>query len=268
MSDAGTRKRPALHVEEIAAGERRGAVDETELAALRASNAAILAAHPAAAVAAEVGRRAGQRMAEAHAHRQRHAAWWFGVPTMAAAAAAAIVMLRPGDPDAPGAEPSVLGDMSRGESPDGVPSHVRIKGLASHLVLHRQVGEAAEQLRAPARAGAGDVLQVSYVAAGATHGVVASLDGAGVVTLHFPADAGGSTALRQGGAIRLGQSYELDAAPGFERFVFVTADAPIDASRVVAALKTVAPFTDAPTRPLALPASWAQSSFLVEKVSP
>ncbi|MFY0538023.1 hypothetical protein [Nannocystis pusilla] len=264
MSDAGTRKRPALHVEEIAAGERVGAIDEAELAALRASNAAILAAHPSAAVAAEVGRRADQRMAEARAHRQRHAAWWFGLPTVAAAAAVAIVMLRPGDPEAPGVEPSVLGDMSQGETPDGV----RIKGLASHLVLHRQVGEAAEQLRAPARAGAGDVLQVSYVAAGATHGVVASLDGAGVVTLHFPAEAGGSTLLRQGGAIRLAQSYELDAAPNFERFVFVTADAPIDASRVVAALKTVAPFTDAPTRPLALPASWAQSSFLVEKVSP
>ncbi|MFZ6184480.1 hypothetical protein [Nannocystis pusilla] len=264
MSDAETRKRPALHVEEIAAGERRGVIDEAELAALRASNAAILAAHPAAAVAAEVRRRAGQRRAEARAHRQRHAAWWFGLPTMAAAAAVAIVMLRPGEPEAPGVQPSVFGDMSQGESPEGV----RIKGLASHLVLHRQVGEAAEQLRAPARAGAGDVLQVSYVAAGATHGVVASLDGAGVVTLHFPAEAGGSTLLRQGGAIRLAQSYELDAAPNFERFVFVTADAPIDASRVVAALKTVAPFADAPTRPLALPASWAQSSFLVEKVSP
>ncbi|WAS93294.1 hypothetical protein [Nannocystis punicea] len=264
MSDTGTRKRPALHVEEIAAGERAGAIDEAELAALRASNAAILTAHPAAAVAAEVGRRVDQRMAEARAHRQHNHAWWFGLPTAVAAAAVAVVMLRPGDPDAPTGEPSVLGDMSNGESADGV----RVKGLASHLVLHRQVGEAAEQLRAPARAGAGDVLQVSYVAAGATHGVVASLDGAGVVTLHFPADVGGSTALRQGGAVRLAQAYELDEAPNFERFVFVTADAPLDASRVVAALKMLAPFADATTRPLALPAGWAQSSFLVEKVSP
>ncbi|MDC0722115.1 hypothetical protein [Nannocystis bainbridge] len=262
MSDKGTRQRPALHLEQIAAGERAGVVDEAELAALRASDAAILAAHPAAAVAAEVERRAGRRIAEARANRQRMV--WFGLPTAVAAAAVAIVMLRPGDPAAPSGEPSVLGDMSQGEAGDGV----RIKGLASHLVIHRQVGEVAEPLRAPARAGAGDVLQVSYVAAGATHGVVASLDGAGVVTLHFPGEPGGSTALRQGGAVRLAQAYELDAAPNFERFVFVTANGPLDASRVVAELKTIAAFTDATTRPLQLPAGWAQSSFLVEKVSP
>lgn len=262
MSETSTRKRPALHVEEIAAGERAGAVDEAELAAIRASNAAILAAHPAAAVAAEVGRRAGQRMAERRAQRQR--TMWYGVPTLAAAAAVAVVLLRQGPEATTTPEPSVFGDMSQGEAGDGV----RVKGLQSHLLLHRQVGEAAEQLRAPARAGAGDVLQVSYVAAGARYGVVASLDGAGVVTLHFPAEAGGSTALQQGGAVRLAQAYELDAAPNFERFVFVTAEAPIDAARVVAALKTIAPYADATSRPLALPASWAQSSFLVEKVSP
>jgi len=262
MSETGTKKRPSLHVEEIVAGERAGAVDETELAAIRASNTAILAAHPAPAVVAEVGRRAGQRMAERRAQRRR--TMWYGAPTLAAAAAVAVVLLRQGPEGTMPPEPSVLGDMSQGEPGDGV----RIKGLASHLVIHRQVGETAELLRAPARAGTGDVLQVSYVAVGARYGVVASLDGAGVVTLHFPAEPGGSTALQQGGAVRLAQSYELDAAPNFERFVFVTAEAPIDASRVVAALKMVAPYADATSRPLALPASWAQSSFLVEKVLP
>lgn len=261
MSETGTRKRPALHVEEIAAGERAGAVDEAELAALQASNAAILVAHPAAVVAAEVGRRAGRRQAE---RRRQRALLWVGVPTLAAGAAAAIVVLQPGEAEESAPIPTVLGDMSQEASVDGI----RVKGLASHLVLHRQVGEVTEQLRAPARADSGDVLQVSYVAAGAPHGVVASLDGAGVVTLHFPRDPGGSTALQQGGAVRLAQSYELDAAPGFERFVLVTAEAPIDPSRVVAALKAVSPYSDATARPLALPAHWAQSSFLVEKVSP
>jgi hypothetical protein len=261
MSEAGTRKRPALHLEEIAAGEREGPIDAEELAALRASNAAILAAYPAAEVAAEVGRRAGQRQAEAGARRQRMV--WLGLPTLAAATAATIVALRP-DGEAPAPGLHGLGDMSEEASSDGV----RIKGLAAHLLLHRQVGDAAEPLRAPARAGAGDVLQVSYVAAGAKYGVIASLDGAGVVTLHYPAEASGSTALQPGGVVRLDQAYELDAAPGFERFVFVTASAPIDPPRVLAALKAVSPYSDAAERPLALPAGWAQSSFLVEKVSP
>lgn len=262
MSETGKTRRPALHLEEIAAGERRGPVDEAELAGLRASNAAILAAYPAAKVAAEVGRRAGQRQAMARGRRQR--AMWVGLPTLAAATAATIVALRPDAGEGLAPELAGPGDMSQETSSDGV----RVKGLAAHLVLHRQVGEAAERLRAPARAGAGDVLQVSYVAAGAKHGVVASLDGAGVVTLHYPAEVGGSTALQQRGAVRLDQAYELDAAPGFERFVFVSADAPIDPSRVLAALRAVSVHADARQRPLELPARWAQSSFLVEKVSP
>ena len=66
--------------------------------------------------------------------------------------------------------------------------------------------------------------------------------------------------------MRLPQSYELDEAPGFERFVFVTATAPIDASLAVAAARAVAAGPDAATAPLALPAGWAQRSFLVKKV--
>ena len=41
--------------------------------------------------------------------------------------------------------------------------------------------------------------------------MIASLDGGGVVTLHFPGAPGGSTALQAEGAVRLAQSYELDA---------------------------------------------------------
>lgn len=257
MNESRQSRSPALHREQIAAGERVGAVDEDELAALRASNVEILAAHPPAVVAAEVRR----RVALQAGRRRSHTAAWVGLPAVATATIV-LVAVRPWAADgvAPTPEPSVLGDMTSGDT--------RIKGLAPHLVLHRQVGAEAELLRAPARAGSGDVLQVSYVAAGASHGVIVSLDGGGVVTLHHPRDAAGDTALQQGGAVRLGQSYELDAAPGFERFVFVTASAPVDPSQVVAAAQAIAGRPEAARGPLALPAGWVQSSFLVEKVSP
>lgn len=247
---------PSLRVEQIAAGERVGAVDAGELAALRGSDAEILAAYPPAAVAAEVRRRAASR-GGSPARR----AIWLGLP--AVAAAGLLVVLRPWAPETRDvSEPPVLGDM--GDSG----GDTRIKGLVPHLVLHRQVGADTEQLRAPARAGAGDVLQVSYVAAGASHGVIVSLDGAGVVTLHHPRTDPGATGLQQGGAVRLGQAYELDAAPGFERFVFVTAAGPIDAAQVVAAAQALAGRPEAARAPLRLPAAWQQSSFFVEKVSP
>jgi hypothetical protein len=39
----------------------------------------------------------------------------------------------------------------------------------------------------------------------------------------------------------LAHAYELDDSPGFERFVFVTADVPFDTQLVVGALKQGAP---------------------------
>lgn len=258
------REVPELQREQLALGElsaaRREALlrrpdTEARLAALRASNAEILAAHPPAAVLAEVRRRAARHRAE----RKTPALWL--VPTFAAAAAAAAFVLWPAE-DVP--RDSLIA--SRVPRPE--PGETRIKGLEPHLLVHRQEGEQAVLLSEPARARAHDRLQLSVVAAGAKHGVVLSIDGDGVVTLHAPARVGESTALAQDGAVRLPSSYELDAAPKFERFILVTADEPLDVARVEQAARAVAGAPDAASRPLAVPEGWRQRSFLVEKVTP
>jgi hypothetical protein len=212
---------------------------DAEVAAIKADDARILADYPVARVAAEIRRRAA---------RPRRARWvWIAAPALAAAAIVLVVRPGPKDPD-----PADMG--------------VRAKGLQSHLVLHVQRGDAVVPLVEPAEARARDVLQVSYVAAGAAHGVVLSIDGGGVVTLHHPRTEHGDTALRPDGAVRLPQAYELDDAPGFERFVFVTAAAPIEPQLAVAAARAVAGAPDAATAPLSLPDGWTQRSFLVKKV--
>lgn len=265
MSDSPP-KLPDLHREQLALDElpparrdavraRLGDAADVEIAALRADDAAILATYPPARIRAEVERRA------AVGRTSSRPLVWFGAPALAAAAIVLLVLNRPGD------DPALApGDGTGAFVPAADPGTTRIKGLEPHLVLHRQDGAAAVQLQEPAEARAADVLQVSYVAAGAAHGVVVSLDGGGLVTLHFPVDPADSTALAQGGAVRLAQAYELDAAPGFERFVLVTAAAPIDPARVVAAAHDLSRETDASTRPLALPEGWQQASFLVRKV--
>lgn len=89
--------------------------------------------------------------------------------------------------------------------------------------------------------------------------------------LHHPARLDGSTTLQRDGAVALPQSYELDAAPAFERFVLVSADDPnaaIDPTQVMAAARALAALPTAASDPLALPAGWRQSSFLVRKVAP
>jgi hypothetical protein len=78
------------------------------------------------------------------------------------------------------------------------------------------------------------VLQVSYVALGRPYGVIFSIDGAGVVTLHHPTSAEGEQALVDlDGAVPLPSAYELDDAPRFEKFFFVTALHPLDVTAIL-----------------------------------
>ncbi|MFP2934191.1 ActD protein, partial [Pyxidicoccus sp. 3LG] len=142
----------------------------------------------------------------------------------------------------------------------------RIKGTPM-LRVFRKGTQDAELLsdRTPARRG--DLLELSYVSGGRRHGVVVSVDGRGGVTLHLPATLTGSTKLTPGEAVSLGHAYELDDAPDFERFLFVTSDEPLEVAAVLEAARALARQpSEARTRPLPLPATLAQTSFTLEKV--
>lgn len=249
---------PPLHLEQLAHGElspERAAIVRAQLgpdadarvAAILASDRDILTTHPPATIAAAIHHRATPP--------SRARKLWLAAPALACAALALLV-LRPG-PDQAVPEPTT-GSLAP-------PDEVRIKGLEPRLVLHRQTGDTAAELTAPATAKPRDVLQVSYIAAGAAHGVILSLDGNALVTLHHPAGTADSTALRQDGAVRLPHAYELDDAPRFERFVFVTADAPLSVVDILTAARALAATPRAATDPLALPPGARQTSFLVEK---
>ncbi|MDR0909693.1 MAG: hypothetical protein LBM77_07995 [Spirochaetaceae bacterium] len=81
---------------------------------------------------------------------------------------------------------------------------------------------------------AGDTVQLAYAAPGGKdcYGVIFSLDGNGVETLHFPATEDSSTKLETGRQVFLSESYTLDDAPEFEDFYFITSDAPIDIKNI------------------------------------
>ena len=273
MSDTPTISE--LQLERLALGElppaeatalraRLTAADQARLAAITTSNAEILAAHPPAAVRREVERR---RAAQRRAPR----ALWLATP-LAAAAATALV-LWPVDPpiEAPAPEPATQVVTPPRPDPGATrmdPGATRIKGQEPHILVYRQAGDQAVPLTEPAEARAHDRLQLGYVAAGALHGVLVSLDGASVVTLHYPASETASTALQQGGPVPLGSSYELDAAPAFERFILVTADRPIDPASIITATQLLTGQPQPATTPLVLPPELRQRSFLLRKVAP
>jgi len=144
---------------------------------------------------------------------------------------------------------------------------VRIKGLRPHLRLHRRSPVGIKELRDGDVARAGDLVQISYVAAGNRNGVVISLDGRGHVTLHHPAGPDAPAPLVARGEHALDHAYELDDAQGYERFMFVTSgDEALSPAAVVAAARDLAEQGPAARHsPLPVPDRWRQSSILLHK---
>lgn len=212
-----------------------------------AEDAALMVAHPPAAVAAEVARRAGRE-------RRRRAAGW-GVGLSLATAAAAALVFAPTPPPAPLGAVAI--DAPR-ETADGL----RAKG-DPRLLVFRNAGAEPELLLDGAPAKAGDALQLGVIADAGLHGTIVSFDGAGVVTRHWP-PGDGDTALSAGKVV-LDFSYILDDAPSHERFVLVVADEAVDPAAVEAAAKAVAAGDAPQTTPLALPEGWRQSSLTLRK---
>jgi hypothetical protein len=106
------------------------------------------------------------------------------------------------------------------------------------------------------------VIQLKYSAKGAKYGVIFSIDGRGTVTLHYPGGAETPSTLDAGGTHALDFSYELDDAPDFERFFFVTAHHPIDFKAVIEKAKTEKPGAEGR---LSLDPSLSQCDFVLKK---
>jgi len=138
------------------------------------------------------------------------------------------------------------------------------------LSIYRKVSDGYEKLANGALASAGDVLQIGYTAEDARYGAIFSIDGRGVVTFHLPEGyegrQQGSPELDQKGRTVLPVSYELDNAPGFERFFFVFSTSRFDMREVENAAKGLAAsLSKAETGALKLPRGLTALSLLLKK---
>lgn len=148
----------------------------------------------------------------------------------------------------------------------------RIKGEQArdmtkpHLMIYRKNKNNVQLLGSGMKANKGDLLQMTYVAGEETFGVILSIDGNGVVTLHYPNRKDRSPILEQKKKILLDNAYELDDAPGFERFFFITSTSAIDVELVLEQANLLAKDTNrAKTRHIELPQGINQTSVLINK---
>lgn len=102
-----------------------------------------------------------------------------------------------------------------------------------HLIIHRQTNDKIEVLKNAQTVSPGDLLQIAYVSRQKPFGMILSIDGNGTVTLHFPYNPTDPTILDKNNRIFLANSYELDDAPDFERFFFITSDHEFNVRKVV-----------------------------------
>lgn len=219
------------------------------LEALARDDAAFREAHPPGPALGEIRRRAALAASAPRPSRRRPLLL---VPIAAAVAVASALVLH--------VIPSGL------LTPRSAIEDTRLKGLAPRLEVHRSRPDAGpEELRDGAAARAGDLLQLSYVAAGRPFGAVVSVDGRGIVTLHWPEEGGPAAPLAGTGAVPLPHAYLLDDAPGFERFFLVTGAAAFDSATAVEAARRLAASGRAREDPLVLPAGLEQHALLLVK---
>jgi hypothetical protein len=248
-----------LPAEEAGEVEQAASADprlRSTIDALEASNRDILARYPAASFKAGLLDRL--RDAERPSPSWRR---WTAFAAAGATLVLAAVLVAPRVKQlVNGLSPSAAGfqDLVKGEAP--------VDLTKTQLLIYRKAGDLAELMGPGSEARAGAHLQLAYVSALERYGAILSIDGRGGVTRHFPPDEGGSTLLSLNKRIFLPSAFELDDAPGFERFFLVTAEAPVDVAAVMAKAVELAKDPAAAKRAdLNLPARLKQTSVLVLK---
>jgi len=108
----------------------------------------------------------------------------------------------------------------------------RVKGIKTGLEIWRKTGDSAEKLENYSEVKAGDLLQMRYVAEKKCYGVILSMDGNGVLTIHLSGNNGKAAELEAGRTVSLEKGYELDNAPKHETFYLFTADKEFELSNV------------------------------------
>ncbi len=159
---------------------------------------------------------------------------------------------------------TVLGSRTGAPVPDATGD--RVKGLRPGLTVFRQTPRGSETVIDGGIARQGDVVRLAYQAAGQSYGVIVSIDGRGGVTVHLPPYGRNAVRLQPGDRILLDNAYELDDAPRWECFYFVTAREPFDAQPVIEAAKREAAHLAAlPPPALSVPGAFEQSRFVLRK---
>jgi hypothetical protein len=215
---------------------------QARLDALSADDQQVLAAHPTARVMASIRSRAGADDAVAEPLGARSRRWLLPVLAATAAVLVAVVLTRPERDD------------------------ITLKGLGAQLTLYRLTPQGAAPLLDHGKVRPGDVVQARVRLDAPGYAVLLSFDALGQVSVHTPLK--GSDTATDAGLFATARSFELDATPGFERFLLVTSERPLSLAEVTDAARALSKTPQAQTAALPLEGPAEQRSLLLLKETP
>jgi hypothetical protein len=135
--------------------------------------------------------------------------------------------------------PILFGPEHQPEAPSQILT-TRVKGLEPSLILFRKTVSGTERLENGATAREGDLIMIHYQSAGREYGAIVSVDGRGKVTRHLPLEGAEAARLHKGEPASLDFAYELDDAPWWETFFFVTSESTFEVEPVITAARRLA----------------------------
>lgn len=109
----------------------------------------------------------------------------------------------------------------------------RIKGSKQKLFIYRKTDEGSQLLKSGDTASEGDIIQVAYYTRENKYGAIVSIDGNKNITLHYPAELSAKPSLKVNISVPLENSYQLDNAPDYEIFYFITSNKPINLNYII-----------------------------------
>ncbi len=253
---------PSRRLQEIAVLLENDPELRKQLVDLIRSNAQILDLYPPKRLVSDIERKIQRKRHDAEKKKVGifPKRWLYALPVLASAFFLVFIVLQ--DRNAPFSQ----------DPEEGFHQGIRIKGEEDidmsqpQIIIYRKLGEQAEIVKDGDSATQGDLLQIAYVPAGMKYGVIFSIDGNGVVTLHHPDHAEGSSDLIPEKKILLDSAYELDDAPQFERFFLVASSERLDVAGILKLAENMADSPDSVrTDELSLPETFTQFSILLNK---
>jgi hypothetical protein len=107
----------------------------------------------------------------------------------------------------------------------------------------------------------GSTVQLAYFVNAGRYGLIFSIDGRSVLTLHYPYTEGESAILVPGKRVILDEAYTLDDAPDYEVFFLITSEKPLDVKAILDAARLLA------WNPSAIPDAKTFKAYEVETVT-